>query len=42
MPNVFCVIYLVWRERDGRRNVGGISARSGNGDLSRKGCVVDG
>ena len=32
----------VWRKRNERRNVGGVSVRSRNGAPSRKGCVVNG
>ena len=32
----------IWKKRNGRPNVGGVSIRSGNGAPSRKGCVVNG
>ena len=32
----------VWRKRNERRNVGGVSVRIRNGAPSRKGCVVNG
>ena len=32
----------IWKKRDERPNVGGVSVRSRNGAPSRKGCVVNG
>ena len=32
----------VWKKRNERPNVGGVSSTSGNGAPSRKGCVVNG
>ena len=32
----------MWKKRDERPNVGGVSIRSRNGAPSRKGCVVNG
>ena len=32
----------IWKKRDERANVGGVSIRSRNGTPSRKGCVVNG
>ena len=32
----------IWKKRNERLNVGGVSIRSRNGALSRKGCVVSG
>ena len=32
----------LWKKRNERRNVGGVSIRSRNGAPSRKGCVVNG
>ena len=32
----------IWKKRNGRPNVGGVSIRSRNGAPSRKGCVVNG
>ena len=31
----------IWKKRDERPDVGGVSIRSRNGDPSRKGCVVN-
>ena len=32
----------IWKKRDERTNVGGVSIRNRNGAPSRKGCVVNG
>ena len=32
----------IWKKRDERPNVGGVSIRSRNGALSRKGCAING
>ena len=32
----------IWKKRNERRNVGGVSIRSRNGAPTRKGCVVNG
>ena len=32
----------IWKKRNERPNVGGVSIRNGNGAPSRKGCVVNG
>ena len=33
---------IIWKKRNERPNVGGVSIRSRNGAPSRKGCVVSG
>ena len=37
-----CGIDYVWKKRNKRPNVGGVSIRSRNGAPSRKGCAVNG
>ena len=36
------LICNIWKKRNERPDVGGVSIRSGNGSPSRKGCVVNG
>ena len=38
----FLLICSIWKKRNERPNVGGVSTRSRNGAPSRKGCVVNG
>ena len=38
----FVFYYIIWKERNKRQNVGGVSIRSRNGAPSRKGCVING
>ena len=40
--NSVYVTYFVWKQRNERPTVGGVSIRSRNGAPSRKGCVVNG
>ena len=35
-------ICIIWKKRDERRNIGGVSIRNRNGAPPRKGCVVNG
>ena len=35
-------LYNIWKKRNERPNVGGVSIRSASGAPSRKGCVVNG
>ena len=36
------LLSIGWKKVNERRNVGGVSIRSRNGGLTRKGCVVNG
>ena len=36
------ILCNIWKKRNERPNVGGVSIRSRNGAPSRKGCVING